>query len=276
MQLHAATHVLVVEDEDVSRDVACQILQHFGYRVSAASNGPAALALIRQSGCDIVLMDYRMLDMDGLETTRRIRAGEAGPTGADIPIVALTAQAFVADRQACLDAGMNDFLTKPVVADSLIRAIQRWAKPRSGAVTDRLSLQQSDAERPTQDGPPVFDPRVVAALPMVADGTQPSYAKIVLQLYLQSVPPLLQQIHQAAHLGDALKAQHAAHTLKSSSAAVGALALAACAADTEAYLRAGHQNLSHLPARFDAEFKRLVARLERAPTPLSEGASQPC
>jgi CheY-like chemotaxis protein/HPt (histidine-containing phosphotransfer) domain-containing protein len=272
----APVHVLVVEDEAVSRDVACELLRHFGCKASAVDNGQAALAVIREGQCDMVLMDYRMLDMDGLETTRRMRAGEAGPSGRTIPIIALTAQAFVADRQACLAAGMNDFLTKPVQADALLAAVQRWSTPSAATASGHGTPPPHATSSPAATWPAVFDPRVIATLPMVADGSQPSYAEVVLNLYLQSVPPLLAQIRQAALHGDALKAQHAAHTLKSSSAAVGALALAACAADVEASLRAGQALSPKLPQRFDLEFDKLVAALGRARGAKPESTPQPC
>ena len=268
-------HVLVVEDDVVSRDVACQMLNHFGYRVSAVDGGHAALAAVRETGCDMVLMDYRMLDMDGLETTRRMRAGEAGPCGLNVPIIALTAQAFVADREACLAAGMNDFLSKPVMVDTLMSAIERWSpfevvpaamgRPAAMARSDSMAVQ-----------PSVFDQAVLAALPMVADGSQPGYGDIVLEMYLKSVPQTLATIRQAAASGDAQTAQHVAHTLKSTSAAVGALALAACAANAEADLRAGHTNMSHLPSQFDMEFERLCTMLGRPYQPLPEGAVPAC
>lgn len=97
----APLHVLVVEDEVVNRDVVCQILNYFGHQVTAVDSGMAALNAVRDAHYNVVVMDCRMHDMDGLETTRRLRAGEAGPDGIGIPIIALTAQAFAVDRDAC-------------------------------------------------------------------------------------------------------------------------------------------------------------------------------
>jgi CheY-like chemotaxis protein len=263
---HEPIHVLVVEDDVVSRDVACQMLSHFGHRASAVECGADALAFVRETDCDLVLMDYRMLDMDGLETTRRMRAGEAGPRGLTVPIIALTAQAFVADRDACLAAGMNDFLSKPVMVDSLVSAVERWG--RCEAELDASDAPFSLAPTgPAAGAPAVFDPSVLAALPMVADGSQPEYGEVVLDLFFKSMPQTLASIRQAAAGRDTQSAQHVAHTLKSSSAAVGAFALAACAARAEAHLRAGHTNMSHLPSQFDMEFERLCTMLGRQHAP---------
>src|SRR5690606_27675967 len=116
---------------------------------------------------------------------------------------------------------------------------------------------------------------VIAALPMIADGSQPGYARIVLDLFLQSAPPLLDQVRQAAATGDAKKAQHAAHTLKSSSAAVGALALSACAADAEAVLREGRPFAANLAQRLDLAFAQLTRVLDKAHGAMPESVVHP-
>ena len=128
----AAARVLVVEDDALNQTIVCRLLQHAGYQAAAAGNGASALAALRDQDFDLVLMDWQMPDMDGLEVTRRVRAGEAGSHAQRLPIVALTANAFAEDREACLAAGMNDFLTKPVDAASLARTIERWLRPGSG------------------------------------------------------------------------------------------------------------------------------------------------
>lgn len=275
MQQQAPLHVLVVEDEVVNRDMVCQILNYFGHRVSAVDNGAAALCAVREGGHDIVLMDCRMLDMDGLETTRRLRAGEGGPCGITVPVIALTAQAFTVDRDACLAAGMNDFLTKPVDIDHLALAVERWGRhqrcrePSCTCHTDAVSAPARSTEA-------VFDQTVLAALPMVVDGSQPDYGRIVLDLYFKSLPAQLNAIEQAAGSGDMQTAQRTAHSLKSSSAAVGALAMAAYAGEAEAQLRQGNGDMSCMPTRFDVEYRRLCAMLGRLPYPIQESAVRSC
>ena len=118
--------VLVVEDDAMNQMIVCSMLQNAGYLTSTADDGAQALDLLSRETFDLVLMDWQMPDMDGLEVTRRLRSGAVGDFGTVVPIVALTANAFAEDRAACLAAGMNDFLTKPVLAESLIAAVTRW------------------------------------------------------------------------------------------------------------------------------------------------------
>ncbi len=121
-----AKHVLVVEDDRLNQTIVCGMLHNAGYTTTSAEGGEEALELMSRQIFDLVLMDWQMPDMDGLEVTRRIRRGEAGRYGRVVPIVALTANAFAEDRAACLAAGMNDFLTKPVLASMLIETTRRW------------------------------------------------------------------------------------------------------------------------------------------------------
>jgi len=118
--------VLVVEDDPTNQLIVGTMLRTAGYRVLAADDGGQALALLRAHAFDVVLMDWQMPDMDGLAVTRLIRAGAVGAYGEHVPIVALTANAFAEDRTACLAAGMNDFLTKPVLATQLLAVVERW------------------------------------------------------------------------------------------------------------------------------------------------------
>ncbi len=115
--------VLVVEDNHVNRRLVTTILERAGYRVIAAENGADALARLAEAEPSLVLMDVQMPVMDGLEATLRLRRE---PRWAMLPVVALTAHAQASDREACLAAGMNDYLTKPIERDALLAAVARW------------------------------------------------------------------------------------------------------------------------------------------------------
>ncbi len=118
--------VLIVDDDDVSRMLAAEMLLGAGARVKEIDNGPDALAFLRGHKPAAVLMDWRMPGMDGLETTRRLRQGEAGELSRDVVIVGLTANAFEEDRHSCLSAGMNNVMTKPVDRQQLLDELTHW------------------------------------------------------------------------------------------------------------------------------------------------------
>jgi signal transduction histidine kinase/CheY-like chemotaxis protein len=119
-------HILLVEDNAVNQTVAGKILTKAGYIFDTVENGRQALELLTQQRYDLILMDIKMPEMDGLETTRRIRHPESRVLDRYIPIIAVTANAMRIDRQQCLDCGMNDYLAKPIDAAKLIDIIRSW------------------------------------------------------------------------------------------------------------------------------------------------------
>jgi signal transduction histidine kinase/CheY-like chemotaxis protein len=121
--------VLIVEDDPVNQAIVTAMLSQAGFQTQVAADGSSALQFVARQRFDLLLMDWQMPDLDGPEVTRRLRAGEAGDHGRRVPVVALTANAFAEDRAACLAAGMNDFLSKPVVADDLVAMVSRWVQP---------------------------------------------------------------------------------------------------------------------------------------------------
>lgn len=129
--------VLIVDDDDVSRMLATEVLLGAGARVKEITNGPDALAYLREDRPSVVLMDWRMPGMDGLETTRRLRQGEGGERSRDVPVIGLTANAFEEDRHSCLSAGMNNVLTKPVNRQELLDELSHWMQlePASAPLT---------------------------------------------------------------------------------------------------------------------------------------------
>jgi signal transduction histidine kinase/CheY-like chemotaxis protein len=123
-------HVLIVEDNAINQMVVCNMLESMGLQVKAANNGIEALDMLEQYPFDLILMDCQMPEMDGYQTTQRIRRDER-QTLATIPIVALTANAMTEDRERCLAAGMNDYLSKPVTLQILRDKLQRWLQSTS-------------------------------------------------------------------------------------------------------------------------------------------------
>ena len=237
--LDPVARVLVVEDDALNQLIVCRLLGHGGYEATAANDGAQALELLASQSFDLVLMDWQMPDMDGLEVTRRLRAGGAGPLGMAIPIVALTANAFAEDRVACLGAGMNDFLTKPVQSELLLATVRQWTG--LGLPEPELPVHQHPAINRTEMRPPAFDASVMAALPMVADGSEPQYAQELMTMFMESLMQTLSDMEKAIATRDNVKLRRLVHTLKSSSATVGAVELAALADANEYRLRKGQE-----------------------------------
>lgn len=144
--------VLVVEDNDLNQELAAALLSDAGAVVSLAANGQQALDRLHLAPCDLVLMDWKMPLMDGLEATRRLRVD---PRFADLPIVAMTSSALPSDKEACLRAGMNDHLSKPIDPDLLIRMAARWGRPEGTTqqTTQQAAQQTASEASPTHAGP---------------------------------------------------------------------------------------------------------------------------
>lgn len=256
---HAAARVLLVEDDAINQAVVRSMLDYAGFACSVANNGASALQQLEHTRFDLVLMDWQMPDIDGLEATRRLRAGSAGELNRAVPVVALTANAFAEDRSACLAAGMNDFVTKPVLASHLVAVAERWAFRDRIPDSAPQSLDEAAAPAASEDSAPVYDPEVMTKLPMVADGSDPNYPKHLLRLFDRTVGQTLDTIEQGINSKDLKTVQRGVHSLKSSAGQVGALALAAEAGRIETALRRGELDLAALPE----VFQRLQAAQRR-------------
>jgi PAS domain S-box-containing protein len=223
-------NILVVEDNLINQQVALGILQIQGYSVTVVNNGREALDAYAQGAFDLVLMDCHMPEMDGFEATREIRARERS-TGKHVPIVALTANAMAQDREACLSAGMDDHLSKPFSMLTLQDMLDRWMPQ----VTSRHA--QSAAPRAPSNGAQALDRQVLEQLGKVLTNGKPELLARVINLYLVESPKLVKKLKQAAGAGNAPEMANSAHSLKSSSANVGAKALSRYCEDLEASAR---------------------------------------
>jgi len=245
--------VLLVEDNPINQCVALAMLKKLGVSVSLATHGAEAVELVGQQDFDLVLMDCQMPGMDGFEATSHIRARERAEGRVHaLPIVALTANALAGDREACLAAGMSDYLAKPISGASLAQVLARHL----GAA--RSDHEAPEALAPTRARAPVFDASVLAALPMVADGSEPEFAAYVLGQYLQGSADAIDAGQHAATTGDQKTALRCVHTLKSSSAQVGSLALAEFAEDLETRMRGGQPLADDDVARLRSEHRRAL------------------
>ncbi|MGH8667963.1 MAG: response regulator [Burkholderiales bacterium] len=239
--------ILVVEDNLINQQVALGILQIQGYSVALANNGREALDAYAQGAFDLILMDCHMPEMDGFEATMEIRRREQFSGGRRVPIVALTANAMAQDREECLNAGMDDHVAKPFSMQAMQEMLDRWmpqtapTPPQAAEVLDRQVIDQLGALR--TDGKPDLLARTI-------------------HLYLVESPKLMHKLKQAAHAGDAPELVRSAHSLKSSSANLGATALSCHCADIEASARrADVEEARHIFARIEAEHARVQSAL---------------
>ncbi|MCC6139479.1 MAG: response regulator [Nitrospira sp.] len=232
--------VLLVEDTAVNREVGIGMLELLGHRVDVAEHGLQAVEATAHTPYDVVLMDCQMPVMDGFSATGAIRERERSSDSARrLPIIALTAHAVEGDRERCLSAGMDDYLTKPFTLRQLQDLLARW-HPAQDALPDRL-------HEPERTVPPIdaaIDTAAWDAIRALQRPDRPNLLHKTITLYLAHSQSLLDQLQQTLTEPDIPSVQMAAHTIKSSSAQLGAHRLAqlckeieaACLADAAAQL----------------------------------------
>ncbi len=246
-------HVLLVEDTPINRQVADEFLRRFGLTSSHAVNGRHALELLEEQSFDLVLMDIHMPEMDGLEATRRIRADSRFD---QLPIVAMTADAMTGDRERCLSVGMNDYVAKPIDVERFYTTLERHLSEDSSCPTPKPMKQQ--AAGTTTAGvqiPGIENEKIIADL----NGNLEFY-KVLLNEFLKTYATTENQLDHALEQGELEIAVRLVHSLKSSSAQVGARQLSEVSADLEQKLRQGETDTS-LEA-FHAELRQLLQGLE--------------
>lgn len=250
--------ILLVEDNPVNLMVAQRLLQVLGSECDTAGNGQVALEKLESNAYDLVLMDCQMPVLDGYAATRRWRELEhARKAPRRMPIIAMTANAMAGDRQKCLDAGMDDYLAKPVSRTELEQCIQRWknaAMPLPAAAPPPAATTAPAG--PTES---VLDTAVLGELRELLG----SEVDRIISVYLEDTPRLMAQLERAAAANDPIALRVAAHSLKSSSANVGAMPLSVAARELEHGARDGTlANPSAAVARVVSEFTKARTALQ--------------
>jgi two-component system sensor histidine kinase/response regulator len=218
--------ILLVEDNPVNREVAVGMLETLGCVAHAAGNGLLALEAINNDAYDAVLMDCHMPVMDGLTATAELRRREQNAGGARLPIIALTANAMEGDRERCLAAGMDDFLSKPFSLQQLAALLKRWLALHLLPESDRREGSRL----------PLIDAGVLRNIAALA---RPALLDSMIELYFEHSPPLITAIELAAASGQVEALQEALHTFKSSTANLGGLRLATLTKECEVLVREG-------------------------------------
>lgn len=223
--------VLLVEDNEINQQVATELLEGCGLIVSVAENGQKALDALAAGdrAFDVILMDVQMPVMDGYEATANIRANQ---DWAHVPIVAMTAHALSTDRDMCLDAGMDDHLTKPIDPDILFETLVRWIKPADRTFHEMKKVRIPQTAEALPDSLPGFD--IETGL-MSVSGNKELYLSLLDQFRNNHADAHI-KIKQCVKTGDIETAQRIAHTMKSVTAAIGALKLSKSAIGVEAWL----------------------------------------
>jgi CheY-like chemotaxis protein len=250
----AARHplrVLLAEDNAVNQRVTLGLLASFGYAADVVENGELAVLTASRTSYDVVLMDVQMPTMDGLEATRRIRAAR-GPAPPPY-IIAVTASAFRRDREACLDAGANDYIAKPMRAAELLRALLRCP------ARDETPWNGREPVAPVL--PAELDPEALANLQSIAEAShEASLIPGLIDTFLTDTPVRLAAIRDS---DDTERVRRTAHTLKSSSAYLGAARLGKLCDELEqAVVHHGPPFCRALQRSIEHEFARVALALK--------------
>ncbi len=239
--------VLVAEDNRVNQEVARAMLRDLGCEIRLADNGREALNALRSHAFDIVFMDCQMPEIDGFEALRRFRssAQHEFETALDVPIVALTANALAGDQERCLAAGFDEYLPKPFKQQQIEALLARWNRPEGrhdrrsasdAAAPPTVQRTQADAASADQ---PVLEMDVIDRIRGMEQRGAARLLERLIATYMSTAAKLMADARRALEQGDATALRHAVHTLRSSSANVGAKALSQRFAALELHARAG-------------------------------------
>jgi CheY-like chemotaxis protein len=250
--------ILVAEDNVINQKVILLMLQRLGYSADVAADGEETLDALRRQRYDVILMDVQMPGMDGLEATRRIRSG--WPAAEQPRIVAVTANALYEDREACLAAGMDDYLSKPVLLPNLRAALSRGP----GAPTPATAAAAAVPAAPGSGEEEIFNPHYIDQLRQLEAATGRDLVAAIVDRFLAEAPLRLAELRSALAAEDSRNFAFIAHAFKGSSSQLGASRLAALCRELER--RGGNaewQGTAEIVTHLAGEIER-VAPLLRA------------
>ncbi len=261
--------ILVAEDNEINQKVIRQQLTLLGYAADIANDGREALGRWQNCNYGLLLTDLHMPEIDGFELTKNIRELESDDQ--HIPIIALTANALKGEREHCLSAGMDDYLSKPVQLEDLQAALERYLQINDSGSEEETQTDEKAAALPT---PPADDTESAAKVPVDVHileeliGDDPETIKEMLQDFRTNTAKSAAELRTSYQKGQLTTAGSIAHKLKSSSRSVGALSLGElCAEMEQAGKKNDQQALDALLPKFDAELKKVEAHLDTLCTP---------
>ncbi|MCC6142740.1 MAG: response regulator [Candidatus Hydrogenedentes bacterium] len=270
--------ILVAEDNQVNQQVALEILQNFGCQVTLAGDGAEAVEYHRSNAYDLIFMDCRMPGLNGYEATEEIRRQEG--LERHTPIIAMTAQAMKGDRERCLAAGMDDYISKPVDPERILSVLRRWIPAHEDTETrpepDELpSKLADDHHHGTNGNGQVFDCRQALK---VTGGKMPMFHRIA-TVFLTHMPHRIQELERAIEASDEAEIYRLAHSIQGASASIGGHRLWRVALDIETVgPHSSPTELRELFTRLGEEYERLRQALESFDwenPPVSELADKP-
>lgn len=219
-----STRILLVEDNITNQAVATAILEKLGYLCDVAPDGKKALESLESTPYDIVLMDCQMPVMDGYKATMNIRKKKSLVLDSQIPVIAMTANAMKGDREKCLAAGMDDYISKPIRARNLAGVIEKWLK----FIDDKANQNPEDIEESNgvetngiKNDSEIFDPKII--LENLMGDTE--LAATILEAFLSDIPEQIKALQEYLDKNKAKEVERQAHTIKGASASIGANAL---------------------------------------------------
>jgi signal transduction histidine kinase/CheY-like chemotaxis protein len=255
--------VLLVEDNELNQEVALALLEDAHMSIDVAQNGEVAVRMVGSGTYDVVLMDMQMPVMDGITATKAIRAN---PRFRSLPIIAMTANVMAADREKCIEAGMNDHVAKPIDPEELFAALLRWIKPRDGGraageAAAPVSSPLAPAKAP--DSVVLEIPGIDTKSALRRTGGNLKRYESLLRKFADPMAGGVAEIRSALVANDTVTAARAAHSLKGAAANLGATALAEVAAKAETALTKG-QGVEDALKSLAISFEALTAAIRTA------------